>query len=106
LRADITLGADKCYDRKDLVQEMREHRVTPTFARKQTTIIDQRTTRHPGYATSQRKCKRVEEIFGWVKTVGGPRKTGHRGVARVDWIFSFAPAAYNFRMRNLALIPA
>jgi hypothetical protein len=66
----------------------------------------QRTTRHPGYATSQRKCKRVEEIFGWVKTVGGPRKTGHRGVARVDWIFSFAPAAYNFRMRNLALIPA
>ena len=103
----VTLGADKGYDRKQLVQEMREHRVTPHFARKQTSIIDQRTTRHPGYALSQRKRKRVEEIFGWLKTVGGLRKTRHRGVARVDWMFSFALAAYNLvRMRNLAPAPA
>jgi transposase len=63
----VTLGADKGYDCKQLVQEMRDHRVTPHFARKQTSIIDQRTTRHPGYALSQRKRKRVEEIFGWLR---------------------------------------
>jgi transposase len=103
----VTLGGDKGYDRKGLVQEMREHRVTPHFARRQDSIIDQRTTRHAGYAISQRKRKRVEEIFGWLKTVGGLRKTRHRGVARVNWTFSFALAAYNLvRMRNLALAPA
>ena len=103
----VTLGADKGYDRKALVQEMREHRVTPHFACKQTSTIDQRTTRHAGYALSQRKRKRVEEIFGWVKTVGGLRKTRHRGVGRVDWMFSLALAAYNLvRMRNLASAPA
>ena len=103
----VTLAADKGYDRKSLVQEMREHRVTPHFARRQDSTIDQRTTRHAGYALSQRKRKRVEEIFGWLKTVGGLRKTRHRGVARVNWIFSFALAAYNLvRMRNLALAPA
>jgi transposase len=103
----VTLGADKGYDRQELVQQMREHRVTPHFARKQTSIIDRRTTRHPGYALSQRKRKRVEEIFGWLKTVGGLRKTRHRGVARVDWMFCFALAAYNLvRMRNLAPAPA
>jgi IS5 family transposase len=101
------LGADKGYDRKALIQEMRDHRVTPHFACKPTSIIDQRTTRHPGYALSQRKRKRIEEIFGWLKTVGGLSKTRHRGVARVDWIFTFAVAAYNLvRMRNLALAPA
>ena len=99
----VTLGADKGYDRKALVQEMREHRVTPHFACKQTSIIDQRTTRHRGYAISQQKRKRVEEIFGWLKTVGGLRKTRHRGVARVDWMFCSALTAYNLvRMRNLA----
>ena len=103
----VTLGGDKGYDRKALVQEMREHRVTPHFALRQDSIIDQRTTRHPGYALSQRKRKRVEEIFGWVKTVGGLRKTRHRGVARVNWMFSFALAAYNLvRMRNLVPAPA
>jgi transposase len=103
----VTLGGDKGYDRKSLVQEMREHRVTPHFARRQDSIIDQRTTRHAGYAISQQKRKRVEEIFGWLKTVGGLRKTRHRGVARVNWMFSFALAAYNLvRMRNLALAPA
>jgi transposase len=98
----VTLGGDKGYDRKELVQEMREHQVTPHFARKPTSVIDQRTTRHPGYELSQRKRKRVEEIFGWVKTVGGLRKTRHRGVALVDWMFTLALAAYNLvRMRNL-----
>lgn len=99
----VTLGADKGYDRKELVQELREHRVTPHFACKQSSIIDQRTTRHAGYAISQRKRKRVEEIFGWLKTVGGLRKTRHRGLARVGWMFRFALAAYNLvRMRNIA----
>lgn len=103
----VTLGADKGYDQRALVQELREHRVTPHFARKQSSIIDGRTTRHSGYAISQRKRKRVEEIFGWLKTVGGLRKTRHRGIARVDWMFSFALAAYNLvRMRNLLAAPA
>ncbi len=103
----VTLGADKGYDRKALVQQMRDHQVTPHFARKPTSIIDQRTIRHPGYAISQRIRKRVEEIFGWLKTVGGLRKTRHRGVARVDWMFSFALAVYNLvRIRNLTLAPA
>jgi len=100
----VTLGADKGYDRKQLVQALREHQVTPHLARKPSSIIDQRTTRHPGYAISQQKRKRVEEIFGWLKTVGGLRKTRHRGSARVAWMFTFALAAYNLvRMRNLAL---
>lgn len=99
----ITLGADKGYDRKELVRELHEHSVTPHFARKPSSIIDQRATRHAGYAISQRKRKRVEEIFGWLKTVGGLRKTRHRGVDGVGWMFTFALAAYNLvRMRNLA----
>ncbi len=98
----VTLGADKGYDRQELVQELRDHQVTPHIARKSTSIIDERTTRHPGYAISQQKRKRVEEIFGWLKTVGGLRKTRHRGAARVGWMFTFALAAYNLvRMRNL-----
>jgi transposase len=99
----VTLGADKGYDSKEFVQELRDHQITPHIACKQTTIIDARTTRHPGYVVSQQKRKRVEEIFGWVKTVAGLRKTRHRGVARVGWMFTFALAAYNLvRMRNLA----
>jgi IS5 family transposase len=99
----ITLGADKAYDSKDFVQELRDHQVTPHIARKQTSIIDDCTARHPGYVISQRKRKRIEEIFGWLKTVAGLRKTRHRGVARVGWMFTFALAAYNLvRMRNLA----
>jgi transposase len=106
-RQRITLGADKGYDRKEFVQELRDHQVTPHIARKQTSIIDERTTRHPGYAISQRKRKRIEEIFGWLKTVGGLRKTRHRGLARVGWMFTFALAAYNLvRMRNLAAAAA
>ena len=102
----VTLGADKGYDRRELVQALRDHQVTPHLARKQSSIIDQRTTRHPGYAVSQQKRKRVEEIFGWLKTVAGLRKTRHRGVARVGWMFNFALAAYNLvRMRNLLPAP-
>ena len=64
--------------------------------------IDGRTTRHPGYATSQRLRKRVEEIFGWMKTVGNFRKTRHRGTERVNWMFTLTAAAYNLvRIRNL-----
>lgn len=103
----VTLGGDKAYDTKEFVQEMREHKVTPHVALKATTIIDARTTRHPGYAISQQKRKRIEEIFGWLKTIGGLRKTRHRGVERVEWMFTFALAAYNLvRMRNLAAAAA
>ena len=103
----VTVGGDKAYDTKEFVQAMRDHRVTPHVALKATTIIDARTTRHSGYAISQQKRKRVEEIFGWLKTVGGLRKTRHRGVARVGWMFTFALAAYNLvRMRNLAAAAA
>jgi transposase len=101
----VTLGADKGYDTKEFVQEMRDHQVTPHIACKSTSIIDQRTTRHPGYAISQQKRKRIEEIFGWLKTVAGLRKTRHRGVARVSWMFAFALAAYNLvRMRTLVTV--
>jgi hypothetical protein len=70
--------------------------------------IDGRTTRHPGYAVSQRKRKRIEECFGWLKTIALLRKLRHRGVGKIDWIFTFACAAYNLvRMRNLmAVVPA
>jgi transposase len=103
----VTLGADKGYDRKEFVLQLREHQVTPHIACKPTSIIDARTTRHPGYAVSQRKRKRIEEIYGWLKTVAGLRKTRHRGIARVGWIFTFALAAYNLvRMRNLLPAPA
>ncbi|HEX8813720.1 MAG TPA: IS5 family transposase [Terracidiphilus sp.] len=98
----VTLGADKGYDRKEFIQELREHQVTPHIACKANSTIDARTTRHPGYAISQNRRKRIEEIFGWLKTVAGLRKTRHRGVARVEWMFTFALAAYNLvRMRNL-----
>ena len=102
----VTLGADKGYDRKEFIQELRDHQVTPHIARKATSIIDARTTRHPGYALSQKKRKRIEEIFGWLKTVAGLRKTRHRGVARVQWVFTFALAVYNLvRMRTLLPTP-
>lgn len=103
----VTLGGDKNYDTRDFVDKLREAAVTPHVAQNQNerrgSAIDQRTTQHPGYAISQRKRKRVEEIFGWIKTIGGLRKTKHRGKDRVGWMFTFAAAAYNLvRMRNLA----
>jgi IS5 family transposase len=103
----LTLGADKGYDRKEFIQELRDHKVTPHIACKENSIIDARTTHHPGYLISQNKRKRIEEIFGWLKTVAGLRKTRHRGVARVGWMFTFALAGYNLvRMRNLLPAPA
>jgi transposase len=103
----VTLGADKGYDRKEFVRELRDHNVTPHIAQKQWSAVDRRTSRQAGYAISQTKRKRVEEIFGWMKTVGGLRKTRHRGVQRVGWMFTLALAAYNLvRMRNLLPAPA
>lgn len=102
----VTLGGDKNYDTRDFVDSMRSLNITPHVAQNDTnrrSAIDGRTTHHPGYAVSMRKRKRVEEIFGWMKTVGLMRKTKYRGTARVDWMFTFTAAAYNLiRMRNLA----
>lgn len=102
----VTIAADKGYDTKDFVKEMRGMNVTPhvsqNLKRAGGSAIDQRTTRHAGYEISQRKRKRIEEVFGWMKTVGMLRKTRHRGVFKVGWVFTFAAAAYNLvRMRNL-----
>jgi transposase len=103
----VTLGADKGYDTRDFVAQLRERNVTPHVAMNTTnrrSAIDQRTARHDGYAISQRKRKRVEEIFGWLKPVGFMRKTRHRGRDRVDWMFTFGLAAFNLvRIRNLSL---
>jgi transposase len=104
----ITLGADKAYDTVDFVAEMRRLGVTPhvsqnTKARR--SAIDGRTTRHPGYAVSLRVRKRIEEVFGWMKTVGGLRKTRHRGTALVGWMFTLTAAAYNV-VRLAKLLPA
>ena len=98
-----TVGADKAYDARGFVEGLRELGITPHVAAKVSHgAIDGRTTRHPGYAISQRKRKRVEEIFGWLKTVAVLRKTRHRGKHRVGWMFRFALAAYNLiRMRTL-----
>jgi transposase len=101
----ITLGGDKNYDTRDFVDSLRRMNVTPHVAQNDTnrrSAIDDRTTRHPGYAVSMRKRKRVEEIFGWLKTVALMRKTRYRGLMRVEWMFTFAVAAYNLvRMRKL-----
>jgi transposase len=106
----VTIAADKGYDTKDFVEEMRGMNVTPHVSQNHKrpggSAIDGRTTRHAGYPISQRKRKRIEEVFGWMKTVGMLRKTRHRGVFKVGWVFTFAAAAYNLvRMRNL-LAPA
>jgi transposase len=101
----VTLGMDKAYDYPELVAELRHMTVTPHVAQnttKRRSAIDARTTRHPGYAVSQRKRKRVEEIFGWMKTIGLLRKLRHRGGPTVTWIFRFTAAAFNLiRIRNL-----
>lgn len=103
-RHRATLGADKGYDTKDFVKGLRCLQTTPHVAQKKYSAIDGRTTRHTGYKTSQRIRKRVEEIFGWMKTVGVLRKTRHRGEEKTDCMFTFAAAAYNLvRMRNLGL---
>ncbi len=102
-----TVGADKAFDTADFVAALRTLEITPHVAQHTTgrrSAIDGRTTCHPGYAVSQRKRKRIEEIFGWLKTVGLLRKLRHRGTARVDWVFVFATAAYNLiRLRSLLI---
>jgi transposase len=103
----ITVGADKAYDVAAFVSALRDQKATAHVAQKLNSNIDWHVTRQAGYAISQRKRKRVEEIFGWLKTVGLMRKTRHRGTPRVDWMFTFALAAYNLiRIRNLTWAPA
>jgi len=103
----LTVGGDKGFDTFGFVEECRHLGVTPHVAqnlgRRGGSAIDGRTTRHAGYALSQKKRKRIEECFGWLKTIALMRKVRHRGVNRVHWIFTFACAAYNLvRIRNLA----
>jgi len=101
----ITVAADKGYDTRDFVNNVRAMQVTPHVAQHTTgrrSAIDGRTTRHPGYAISQQKRKLVEQGFGWMKTIGGLRKLRHRGGPLVTWVFTFTAAAYNIvRLRRL-----
>ena len=104
----VTVGGDKAYDTADFVAECRNLKVTPHVAqnleRPGGSAIDARTTQHAGYAISQRKRKRVEECFGWLKTIALLRKVRHRGIYKVGWNFTFAAAVYNLvRLRNLTL---
>ena len=102
----ITVGADKGYDTRDFVAECRQLNATPQVSqntkRRSGSAIDARTTRHAGYKISQQKRKRIEECFGWLKTIALLRKLRHRGIFKVGWIFTFAATAYNLvRMRKL-----
>ncbi len=112
----ITLGGDKAYDVAAFVEALRERQVTPHVAvqghltktgRRRRTRIDGRTTRHPGYAVSQRCRKRIEEVFGWAKVQAGLAKTKFRGRRRVEASFTLALAAYNLiRLPRLLEAPA
>lgn len=102
-----TLGADKGYDRRGLVEGARACNVTPHVAQKaRYSAIDGRTSRHESYAQSQRRRKLVEERFGWMKDIGGLRKLRHRGLAKVAWIFAFTAAACNVVMMRKLLATA
>jgi transposase len=105
----ITLGADKAYDTRGFVESARFLGVTPHVAQnihaRRSSAIDERTTRHPGYSTSQRVRRRIESIFGWMKTVAGFRRTRFRGVARTQLYAQIAAAAYNL-LRMGRLLPA
>jgi IS5 family transposase len=105
-RGQITVGADKGFDTKEFVEQCRLHDVTPHVAQNtRTSAIDRRTTRHAPYAVSQRIRKRIEEIFGWAKTVGGFRRTRFKGVSRTQLAAYFVGAAYNL-VRMARLLPA
>jgi transposase len=100
----ITLGGDKAFDVRAFVGDLRARKVTPHIAidgnvrvsgKPRSSAIDGRTTRHPGYAVSQRIRKRIEESFGWIKTTGNLAKTRHRGRERVGWQFVLTVAACN-----------
>lgn len=102
----VTVGADKGYDTREFVAECRHLHVTPHVAQNITrsggSATDGRTTRHGGYEVSQKKRKRIEECFGWLKTIALMRKVCHRRIEKVGWVFTFAAAAYNLvRMKNL-----
>ena len=101
----ITLAGDKNYDTREFVRELRGMNITPHVAQNDTnrrSAVDQRTTRHAGYEVSQRKRKRVEQSFGWMKMVGMLKKVKLRGIDKVGWLFTFTGAAYNLcRLRNL-----
>ena len=103
-----TVAGDKAYDRATFVDELRERGVTPHVAQNITahrgSNVDGRTTRHPGYAVSQRKRKLVEQVFGWGKTVGGLRKTRYRGVARTQFWAQMVASAYDL-LRMAKLLP-
>jgi len=106
-RQPLTVGGDKGFDTFGFVEECRNLRVTPHVAqnpgRRRGSAIDGSTTRHAGYAISQKKRKQIDECFGWLKTIALVRKVRHRGVSKVHWIFTLACAAYNLVcMRNLA----
>jgi transposase len=105
----ITLGADKAYDAEDFVNELRAMKVSPHVAQNtsvRSSAIDGRTTRRAGYAVSQCIRKRIEEAFGWIKTIAGQEKTKFRGRERVGWAFAFAAAAYNLaRLPKLVAVP-
>ena len=106
----LTVGGDKGFDTANFVAECRHLQVTPHVAqndrRRGGSAIDERTTRHESYRISQRKRKRIEECFGWLKTIALLRKVRHRGLCKVDWVFTFACAAYNLvRLRKLSVQP-
>lgn len=106
----VTMGADRGYDTGGFVQALRDLKVTPHVAQHtngRSSAVDERTTRHEGYAVSQKKRKRVEEVFGWLKTIALLHQTKFRGPDKVGWMFTFAATAYNLvRMRNLTAQPA
>ncbi len=104
-RKRVTLGGDKNYDTQEFVRELRGMNITPHVAQNSTkrrSGVDERTTRHAGYEVSQRKRKRVERSFGWMKMIGMLKKVKLRGIDKVGWLFTFTGAAYNLRrLRNL-----
>jgi len=107
----LTVGGDKGFDTAEFVAECRHMNVTPHVAQNEKrpggSAIDERTTRHAGYAISQKKRKRIEECFGWMKDIALLRKLKHRGLSKGGWIFSFAAAAYNLvRLRKLMPVAA
>ena len=106
----VALAVDKGFDTANFVAECRHMQVTPHVAqndkRRGGSALDERTTRHESYRISQRKRKRIEECFGWLKTIALLRKVRHRGLCKVDWVFTFACAAYNLvRLRKLSVQP-
>jgi hypothetical protein len=104
-RKRVTLGGDKNYDTREFIRELRGMQITPHVAQNTSnrrSAVDERTTRHAGYEISQRKRKRVEQSFGWMKMVGMLRKVKLRRIDKVGWLFTFTGAAYNFcRLRKL-----